>query len=161
MSILRFQARALIGAAVIADGVDALRRPAAHEQAAAPLVAKLAAATDRDVKAAQAVRATGIGQAVGGGLIAASVAPRLGALVSLLATVPAALFGYRFWEVRDDPVRRAELQRGFFAHLALAGGALLVLAGPTRSKKERKGKAKGGCCARRRRHAEPAAAHSA
>ncbi|MDR2453108.1 MAG: hypothetical protein LBD51_00810 [Bifidobacteriaceae bacterium] len=131
MSIVRIKARALIGAAVIADGVDVLRQPAPHEQVAAPLVAAVGRALGQELQASQVVRASAIAQTVGGSLIASSIAPRLGALASLAATVPAALFGYRFWAV-DDADQRAWLRRGFFAHLALAGAALLVLAGPTR-----------------------------
>jgi uncharacterized membrane protein YphA (DoxX/SURF4 family) len=139
MSIIRVTARALVGAAALADGVGALRDPGPHEAVAAPAVAKLAAACGRDIEARQVVRATALSQTIGGGLIASSIAPRLGALATLVATVPATLVGHRFWEIDDDSVRRAALRTGFFAHLTLAGAALLVLAGPTRTK--RRGKA--------------------
>ncbi|MDR1119270.1 MAG: DoxX family membrane protein [Bifidobacteriaceae bacterium] len=143
MSIIRIKGRALIGSAVIADAVDALRNPGPHEQAAAPLVAKLAAATGRSIEPKDAVRVTAITEAVGGGLIASSIAPRLGALATLAATVPAALIGYRFWEVKDDDARRAALRGAFFAHVALTGAALLILAGTRR--KDRASGGKGRC----------------
>ncbi|MDR0591677.1 MAG: hypothetical protein LBG60_00160, partial [Bifidobacteriaceae bacterium] len=82
MSLIRFKARALIGAAAVADGVDALRRPEPHLEAAAPALDALAKVLGKTVPPAAAVRATAIAQTAGGGLIATSIAPRLGALAS-------------------------------------------------------------------------------
>ncbi|MDR1188536.1 MAG: alpha-ketoglutarate-dependent dioxygenase AlkB [Bifidobacteriaceae bacterium] len=132
MSLIRFKARALIGAATIADGVGVLRNPGPHEEVAGPAIDKLNKSTGQTISAAAAVRANGIALAAGGGLIATSIAPRLGALASLAVGVPALFLGYRFWEVKDDPERRARLQSGFWFRLVLIGADLLILAGPTR-----------------------------
>jgi uncharacterized membrane protein YphA (DoxX/SURF4 family) len=136
MSLIRFKARALIGTAAIIDGVDVLRQPGPHEAVAASALEALTKAVGKDisVKPSTAVRASGIGQSVGGALIASSIAPRLGALASLAATVPAALLGYRFWTVRDNDDLRGRLKAGFIFHLLLVGADLLVLAGPGRKK---------------------------
>ncbi|MDR3359889.1 MAG: hypothetical protein LBO20_04425 [Bifidobacteriaceae bacterium] len=141
MSIIRVKARALIGAAVIADGLEALRRPTPHEAVAAPLVAKFNDLAGRNIATGQVVRALAIGDVVGGGLVATSAAPRLGAAATLAASVPAVLFGYRFWEEKADTGRRGELRAGFFYHLALVGAALLVLAGPNGKRTRRRNKA--------------------
>jgi uncharacterized membrane protein YphA (DoxX/SURF4 family) len=141
-NLARVKGRALIGAAIIADAVDALRQPAPHEAVAEPLAAKIGQLSDFKPTAGQLVKGTAITQAVGGALIATSILPRLGALASLTASVPAALFGYRFWQVEDDDAHRAHLRQGFFAHLALAGAAILILAGPTRSGASRRARRK-------------------
>ncbi|MDR2566874.1 MAG: DoxX family membrane protein [Bifidobacteriaceae bacterium] len=132
MSLIRFKARALIGAAIIADGVDVLRNPEPHREVAEPALTWLAKTSGQSLSPATAVRASAISQTAGGALIATSVAPRLGALASLAAAVPAILLGYRFWEVKDDDAVRGRLRTGFFFHLLLVGADLLILAGPTR-----------------------------
>jgi uncharacterized membrane protein YphA (DoxX/SURF4 family) len=167
MSLIRAKARALIGAAVIADGTSVLRRPQPHEAVAAPLVESLNKAAKLDLEPAGVVKAGAVGQAVGGALIASSVAPRLGALATLAVSVPATLFGYRFWQVKDDEEVRASLRSGFFAHVALVGAALLILAGPTRGRCHSKGrrddaaKPRRGCCSGRRCGAGSAATKEA
>jgi uncharacterized membrane protein YphA (DoxX/SURF4 family) len=93
------------------------------------LVEALNRAADQEFAVGQVVRASAVTQVVAGGLIASSLAPRLGAVASLAATLPAALFGYRFWEM-DDADQRARARRGFFAHIALVGAALLILSSP-------------------------------
>ncbi|MDR1441431.1 MAG: DoxX family membrane protein [Bifidobacteriaceae bacterium] len=138
MSLIRVKARALIGAAAIADGVAVLRHPEPHEEVAAATLERLEESTGKTVPATVTVRATAIAQLAGGSLIATSLAPRLGALASLGATVPALLLGYRFWKVKDDPAVRDQLRAGFWLHLLLTGADLLVLAGPTRRHKRRK-----------------------
>jgi uncharacterized membrane protein YphA (DoxX/SURF4 family) len=132
MSLIRVKARALVGAAAIADGIDVLRRPQPHELIAATAIDKLNKSTGQEISAATAVRASAISQVAGGGLIATSIAPRLGAVASLAATVPALLLGYRFWEVKDNDDVRERLRAGFWLHLVLVGAELLILAGPTR-----------------------------
>ncbi|MDR1635108.1 MAG: DoxX family membrane protein [Bifidobacteriaceae bacterium] len=140
MSLIRVKARAFIGAAIIADGVGVLRDPEPHREVAEAAVKKLAEASGQSISAATAVRASAIGQVAGGGLIATSVAPRLGALASLAATLPATLLGYRFWEVKEDAALRARLRAGFFFHLLVVGADLLILAGPTGRSKRRAAK---------------------
>ncbi|MDR2373500.1 MAG: DoxX family membrane protein [Bifidobacteriaceae bacterium] len=141
MSLIRFKARALIGAAIIADGLDVLRRPEPHQATAAKALDWISETTGQTVSPSLAVRATGASQTIGGALIASSLAPRLGALASLAATAPAALLGYRFWQVKDDDDKRARLRAGFFFHLLVIGADLLVLAGPTGRSKRRAAKA--------------------
>ncbi|MDR2380857.1 MAG: hypothetical protein LBE08_06750 [Bifidobacteriaceae bacterium] len=159
MSIIRVKARALIGAAVIADSVDALRSPTSHEAIAGPLVAKFNEVTGQSITPAQAVKGTAIGAAVGGGLIASSIAPRLGACATLAANVPAVLFGYRFWTIQDDADRRAILRTAFFARLALVGAALLILATPRRAgrSEDKKHSGKRGAGRGKHRKGQPAA----
>ncbi|MDR3106988.1 MAG: DoxX family membrane protein [Bifidobacteriaceae bacterium] len=134
MSLIRIKARALIGTAAIADGLDVLRQPGAHEEIAASALESLAKGLDRDipVTARTAVRASALSQTAGGVLVASSIAPRLGALASLAATLPAALLGYRFWTVKDNEDLRQRLKAGFFFHLLLAGADLLILTTPKR-----------------------------
>ncbi|MDR2378491.1 MAG: DoxX family membrane protein [Bifidobacteriaceae bacterium] len=146
MSLIRFKARALIGAAIAADGIDVLRSPEPHREVAesvlaCPALNRLAESAGRTVSPAQAVRAAAIGQTAGGALIATSLAPRLGALASLAATVPATLAGYRFWQIKDDDEARARLRAGFLFRLLVIGADLLVLAGPTGRSKRRAAKA--------------------
>jgi uncharacterized membrane protein YphA (DoxX/SURF4 family) len=129
MSLIRFKARALIGTAIIADGVDVLRRPQPHEEVAAAALETLSKTVTQlpSIAPTTAVRASAIGQTAGGALIATSIAPRLGALASLTATLPAILLGYQFWKVKDDDALRDRLRTGFLFHLVVIGADLLIL----------------------------------
>jgi uncharacterized membrane protein YphA (DoxX/SURF4 family) len=157
MSLIRFTARALIGAATVSDGVAAFRRPGPHEEVAAPALDWLAKTTGKTLSAGRAVRATAVAQTAGGALIATSIAPRLGALASLAPNLAAVLLGHRFWRVKDDDSLRAASRASFFSHLALVGADLLILAGPTGRRRRHGARAagRGGRC-RARKAAKPA-----
>jgi uncharacterized membrane protein YphA (DoxX/SURF4 family) len=141
MSLIQAKARVLIGAAAIADGVSVLRNTQVHEEVAATVLEPLAKLTSKTITPKAAVRTSGIGLVAGGGLIATSIAPRLGALAALTATVPPAVVGYQFWKVKDDPAKRERLEAGFWFYAVLIGASLLILASPSARTRRRQAKA--------------------
>ncbi|MDR2252993.1 MAG: hypothetical protein LBD97_03905 [Bifidobacteriaceae bacterium] len=151
MSMIRVTARALVGAAAIVDGVDALRHPVPWEAAAQPLAAKFSKATGRPADASRWARGAAVALSAGGGLIASSVAPRLGALACVAASLTRTVSGNHFWQVKDDADQRDAERAAFFARLAVLGAYLLILAGPARRSGARTGRRK---VARRRGDAE-------
>jgi uncharacterized membrane protein YphA (DoxX/SURF4 family) len=65
-------------------------------------------------------------EAVGCALVLLNWHPALGVLLLIIFTVLATLLLLRFWDM-DDPMKRAGMQNGFLANIAVVGGLLLLL----------------------------------
>lgn len=124
MTIVRRLARPLLAAPLIASGVDAVRHPGPHAEAARPLVNKAAGPLHLPNDPETIVRASGAVTAAGGALLALGKLPRLSALAIVLAA-PAAQASQPFWQEKDPEARRTQ-RTLFLKNLGLVGGALLA-----------------------------------
>jgi len=134
--ILRRVARPLLAAIFISGGIEALRNPKPHIQAAEPVLDRIdktvgpvqdklpdQVPTDPEslVKIDAAIK-------VGAGLaLALGKFPRLAAFLLAGSLIPTTAAGHRFWEY-DDPQERADQQLHFFKNLGLLGGLMLAAA---------------------------------
>jgi putative oxidoreductase len=114
--VFRRLARALLGAAFISSGLEALkgidRRASRAEGYGVP----------QPVTASRAVAATQIG---GGALLILNRMPRLAAFFLALTVVPEAATGHDFWTEKDSDAKHA--QRSAFARdLGLLGGVVVI-----------------------------------
>jgi uncharacterized membrane protein YphA (DoxX/SURF4 family) len=132
MSILHAVGRVLVGSALIADGAGVLKSPEAHEKAAAPWMTKVAERTQIPDRPDIAVKGAA-GKLIADGVLVLGMAPRLGGLCAALILAPVTALGYQFWTVKDKD-DRAAVRKGFLAHLALLGGAVLVAGGGPKKK---------------------------
>src|SRR4051794_18613790 len=124
MTIVRRIARPLLAAPLIASGVDAVRHPGPHAEAARPLVDKAAGPLRLPNDPELIVRVSGAVTAAGGVLLAAGRLPRLAALAVVLAA-PTTQASPPFWQEKD-PERRRSQRTLFLKNLGLVGGALLA-----------------------------------
>ena len=129
MSLIRFAGRAMLGGALIADGIDALRHPTEHTEAIEPWVAKIAESVPLPDDPSQVAKAAAGGVIAGGAMIATGLLGRLGACLASSVLAVATVVGYPFW-TKKDKVERRQMTKGFVMHLAMLGGTVLVLAGP-------------------------------
>jgi putative oxidoreductase len=131
--ILRRIARPMLAAVFVSGGVQALRDPKPHMQAAQPVLDKTVGQmgerlpdqlpTDAEtlVKADAVIK-------VGAGLaLAFNRFPRLASLLLAGSLVPTTAARYRFWE-QEDPKVRAEQQTHFMQNVGLLGGLLIASA---------------------------------
>jgi uncharacterized membrane protein YphA (DoxX/SURF4 family) len=114
--VIRRLARALLGAAFISSGLEALkgvdRRAARAEGYGVP----------EPVTTARAVAATQVGA---GALLILNRTPRLTSFVAALTVLPEAAMGHDFWTEKDSDAKHA--QRAMFARdLGLLGGLLVT-----------------------------------
>jgi uncharacterized membrane protein YphA (DoxX/SURF4 family) len=131
--ILRRIARPMLAAIFVSGGIETLRNPKPHIQAAEPLLDKTInqvkdkvpdqVPTDAEslVKLDAAVK-IGAGIALGLGKF-----PRLSALLLAGSLVPTTAAAHRYWD-HEDPQERAEQQVHFLKNLGLLGGLLLASA---------------------------------
>jgi uncharacterized membrane protein YphA (DoxX/SURF4 family) len=124
MTIVRRIARPLLAAPLIASGVDAVRHPGPHAEAARPLVDKAAGPLRLPNDPELIVRASGAVTAAGGVLLAVGRLPRLAALAVVLAA-PTTQASQPFWQEKDPEQRRVQ-RTLFLKNLGLVGGALLA-----------------------------------
>jgi uncharacterized membrane protein YphA (DoxX/SURF4 family) len=124
MTIVRRIARPLLAAPLIASGVDAVRHPGPHAEAARPLVAKASGPLRLPNDPELIVRVSGAVTAAGGVLLAAGRLPRLAALAVVLAA-PTTQASQPFWQEKDPELRRNQ-RTMFLKNLGLVGGALLA-----------------------------------
>ncbi|WP_051386479.1 DoxX family membrane protein [Actinokineospora inagensis] len=131
--ILRRLARPMLAAIFISGGVNALRAPDAHAEAAKPLLepafAKLGARLPAQVPTdpATLVRIDGAVKVVAGIALALGKAPRLAALLLAGSIVPTTVAAHRFWDEKD-PAERRQQQIHFLKNAGLLGGLLLATA---------------------------------
>ncbi|HUG85047.1 MAG TPA: DoxX family protein [Euzebya sp.] len=125
MSLLRHAARTLLASVFIADGIDAVRNPAAKVEAAGDThrsIAQHVSAIPAD-DPEMLVRTTGALQvAAGMGLVTDNLT-RSSAL-ALAATMVPTLGEHRFWE--EEGTTRSTQLRHFLKDLGLLGGLLVV-----------------------------------
>jgi putative oxidoreductase len=141
MSLSRLIARPLLASALVAGGVQALRRPQPQAQQAEPVidalrgVADKAAAGSPPAKAlgaldnVQVVRINAAAQVVAGLALATGRVPRLSAAVLAASLVPTTVAGHRFWEESDSGARAQE-RLHLLKNASLLGG-LIIAAGDT------------------------------
>lgn len=114
--MIRRLARALLGAAFINAGAEALKNIDRRSGRAAEYGAP------QPVTTARAVAATQIGA---GALLVLGRMPRLAAFALALSVVPDAATGHDFWTEKDSDAKRAK--RSLFARdLGLLGGVLIT-----------------------------------
>ncbi|WP_073455689.1 DoxX family protein [Pseudonocardia thermophila] len=126
----------MLAAIFISGGINALRNPAGHVEAARPLLEAVSPAVDRAVQAAPVdqrpsdetlVKADAAVKVVAGTMLALGKAPRLAATALAASIVPTTLAAHRFWE-ETDPQARAAQQVQFFKNVSLLGGLLIAAA---------------------------------
>ncbi|MPZ85736.1 MAG: DoxX family membrane protein [Actinophytocola sp.] len=129
--ILRRVARPLLAAIFVSGGIETLRNPKPHIQAAEPVLdrtvgrvrdklpAQLPTDPESLVKLDAAVK-IGAGTALGLGRF-----PRLAALLLAGSLVPTTAAAHRYWEY-EDPQERAAQQVHFLKNLGLLGGLMLA-----------------------------------
>jgi putative oxidoreductase len=127
MTVVRRLARPMLASMFIVGGLDALRNPASKVGAAGDVGPSIAAHLPylpEDTE--QLVKINGAAQVGAGVLLALGRFPRLSATVLVGSIVPTTLAGHRFWEIDDDPGRRAQQKIHFFKNVGLLGGLLLA-----------------------------------
>jgi putative oxidoreductase len=127
MTVVRRLARPMLASMFIVGGLDALRNPKSKVGAAGdvgPAIAAHLPYLPEDTE--QLVKINGAAQVGAGVLLALGRFPRLSATVLVGSIVPTTLAGHRFWEIDDDPGRRAQQKIHFFKNLGLLGGLLLA-----------------------------------
>ncbi|MEO6882265.1 MAG: DoxX family protein, partial [Mycobacteriaceae bacterium] len=129
--LVRRIARPMLAAVFVAGGVEALRNPAPHVKAAAPLVRKGEEALPDDVTDnvptdPDSLVRINAGVQIGGGLLLATgKLPRLSSLVLAGTLVPTTLAGHAFWE-ESDPEAKAAKRTHFIKNVSLLGGLLIA-----------------------------------
>ncbi|CRK57348.1 hypothetical protein [Alloactinosynnema sp. L-07] len=125
--ILRRLARPLLAGIFITGGIDALRAPEAHAEAAKPLIDSVAGKLPEQVPTdpVTLVKIDGVIKVGAGVLLALGKFPRLSALALSGSLVPTTLAQHRFWEEKD-PGQRKHQQAHFLKNLGLLGGLLLA-----------------------------------
>lgn len=124
MTLVRRLARPMLAVAFVAAGVDALRRPAARADRAAPLVSAIADQTGIPDDPELLIRAGGATMTVAGVMFATGRMPRLASTLLALTLLPTTAVGHPFWE-ETDPQAREQERLLFLKNLGLLGGALL------------------------------------
>ncbi|HVK22324.1 MAG TPA: DoxX family protein [Actinokineospora sp.] len=125
--ILRRLARPLLAGIFITSGINALKAPEAHAEAAKPLLDKLEGKLPEQVPSdpVTLIKIDGAVKIGAGALLAFGKVPRLSALALSGSLVPTTLANHRFWEEKDPSVRQQQ-QVHFFKNLAVLGGLLLA-----------------------------------
>lgn len=131
--ILRRLARPMLAGIFIAGGINVLRNPEAHVEAAKPVLDgtlnkvgdKLPEQVPSD--ALTLVRIDGAVKVGAGALLALGRFPRLSALLLSGSLVPTTLATHRFWEEKDA-ANRQQQQIHFLKNVGLLGGLLLASA---------------------------------
>src|SRR5689334_11671371 len=139
--LLRRAARPMLAAIFISGGIEALRSPQAHAQAAKPVLEAVGPAVDQAVEVApldqrpddeMLVKIDAGVKIVAGTALAFGKFPRLASTALAASLVPTTLAGHRFWE-EEDPEVRAQQQIHFFKNVGLLGG-LMIAAADTQGK---------------------------
>ncbi|MGW5054375.1 DoxX family protein [Actinokineospora sp. NPDC004072] len=131
--ILRRIARPMLAGIFIWGGVQALRAPEAHAEAAKPLLDQAKAkAGDRmpeqvPTDPVALVKIDGAVKVVAGVMLATNRMPRLAALLLTGSLVPTTIGAHQFWAEKDPAQRNMHLQH-FLKNAGLLGGLLLAVA---------------------------------
>jgi putative oxidoreductase len=111
----------------IVGGLDALRNPKSKLGAAGdvgPAIAAHLPYLPEDPE--QLIQINGAAQLGAGVLLSLGRFPRLSAVVLAASIIPTTAAAHRFWEISDDPARRAQQRTHFFKNLGLLGGLMLA-----------------------------------
>src|ERR1700737_5671254 len=126
MKFVRTIARPMLAGVFIAGGMDVLAKPGPRAEMAKPVVDKIASVVPGAPPApVTAVSLNALVHVGAGGLLAASIVPRLTALVLAGSIVPTTFGGHRFWE-EQDPAQRARQRTQFLKNTAILGGLLIT-----------------------------------
>jgi putative oxidoreductase len=127
MTLVRRLARPLLASMFVVGGLDALRNPKSKVPAAEDIGPSIAAHLPylpQDPE--QLVKINGAVQVGAGALLALGRFPRLSSTLLAASVIPTTAAGHRFWEIKDDPAKRAQQKIHFFKNLGLLGGLLLA-----------------------------------
>ncbi|HEY1574335.1 MAG TPA: DoxX family protein [Pseudonocardiaceae bacterium] len=131
--LLRRLARPLLASIFIVGGINELRQPEAHAEAAKPLLdditerAKDALPETVPTDPVTLVRVDAAVKIGAGALFAMGRAPRLAALALIGSLVPTTAAGHPFWAAENDQDRQQQLIQ-FIKNAGLAGGLLIAAA---------------------------------
>ncbi|SFA79398.1 Uncharacterized membrane protein YphA, DoxX/SURF4 family [Amycolatopsis marina] len=130
--ILRRVARPLLASIFIAGGVNALRQPEGHAQAAKPVLDTVEAQAGSlpeqvPTDPVTLVKIDGAVKVGAGVALALGKLPRVASLLLLGTLVPSTAAAHRFWEI-EDPGEKQQQQIQFLKNCGLAGGLLLAAA---------------------------------
>lgn len=126
----------MLAALFIQGGINALRAPQGHVQAAKPVLDAAAPAVDKIVEVApidhrpddeMLVRIDAGVKIVAGSMLALGRFPRLASTALAASLIPTTLAGHRFWEETDE-AKKAEQQIHFLKNVGLLGGLLIAAA---------------------------------
>lgn len=136
MPLLRRVARPMLAGLFIYGGINSLRNPAAHAEAAKPVLDYAAPAIDKAVEASPLekrpdnetlVKIDGAVKVAAGTLLALGKFPRLSSGALAASLIPTTLAGHRFWEETDPAAKQAQ-QIHFLKNTALLGGLMIAAA---------------------------------
>lgn len=128
--LLRRLARPMLAATFIWGGINVLRSPAGHAEAAKPVLDAFGP-EDRPADETMVKIDAGV-KIVAGSMLAFGKFPRLASTALAASLVPTTLAAHRFWEESDPEVRSAQ-QVQFLKNAGLLGG-LLIAAADTEAK---------------------------
>jgi uncharacterized membrane protein YphA (DoxX/SURF4 family)/Skp family chaperone for outer membrane proteins len=126
----------MLAALFIQGGINALRAPEAHAQAAKPVLDAMAPAVDKAVDVApidqrpddvMLIKIDAGVKIAAGTMLAFGKFPRLAATALAATLVPTTLAAHRFWE-ETDPQRKQEQQVHFLKNVGMFGGLLIAAA---------------------------------
>ncbi|WP_246633525.1 DoxX family protein, partial [Pseudonocardia nigra] len=123
----------MLAALFIQGGINALKAPEGHAQAAKPVLDAVAdkvmevAPIERRPDDELLVKIDGGVKVVAGSLLALGKCPRLASAALAASLIPTTLAGHRFWEETDEQ-RRGEQKIHFFKNVGLLGGLLIAAA---------------------------------
>jgi len=121
----------MLAALFIQGGINALRDPEAHAQAAKPVLDAVAPAVDkaagRRPDDVLMIKIDGVVKVAAGTMLAFGKFPRLASTALAASLVPTTLAAHRFWE-ESDPQAKQEQQIHFLKNVSMLGGLLLAAA---------------------------------
>ena len=117
----------MLAAIFITGGINTLRNPEPHVQAAKPLVDKVGGSLPEQVPSEpqQLVYVDAGVKIAAGTLLALGKFPRLSSLALAGSIVPTTVAGHAFWE-KTDPAEKAAEQVHFLKNLSILGGLILA-----------------------------------
>jgi uncharacterized membrane protein YphA (DoxX/SURF4 family) len=126
----------MLAALFIQGGINALRAPEAHAQAAKPVLDAMAPAVDKATEVAPVdqrpddillIKIDAGVKIAAGTMLAFGKFPRLASTALAATLVPTTLAAHRFWE-ETDPQRKQEQQIHFLKNVSMLGGLLIAAA---------------------------------
>ncbi|MGQ0776323.1 MAG: DoxX family protein [Pseudonocardiales bacterium] len=127
--LLRRIARPLLAGIFIYGGINELRDPKVHVQAAEPMLDTMVDfAPIEQAPSSTVMVQVDAGIKIGAGvLLALGKAPRLASTALAASLIPTTLAGHRFWEI-EDPRDRSDQLIHFLKNLGLLGGLIIAAA---------------------------------
>jgi uncharacterized membrane protein YphA (DoxX/SURF4 family) len=126
----------MLAALFIQGGINALKAPEAHAQAAEPVLDAVSPVVDKAVEIAPVdqgpdpemlIKIDAGVKIAAGSLLALGKFPRLASAALAASLVPTTLSAHRFWEI-DDPQEKQAQQVHFLKNVGLLGGLLIAAA---------------------------------